>query len=99
MCAGFYIESGDARKAQEYYQQAVQAKRAALGPMHPSIVQSLLPLARLLRAQGKQSEASAILQQQLKFLEDNGQGSSSGVHASVSLRTNLSMTELHFCCL
>lgn len=77
--AGFYMESGDAEKAQDYYEQAVQAKRAALGPTHPSVANSLLLMARAHRWQGDRPKAAALLQQHLNFLEENGQGLSAGL--------------------
>ncbi len=49
-----------------------------MGPGHPSVCDSLLPLARLLRRKGRSSEALAMLQQQLRFLEDAGLGTSKG---------------------
>ncbi|BDA41473.1 probable Nephrocystin-3 [Coccomyxa sp. Obi] len=76
--AGFYMETGEVEKAQQFYKRALEAKRATMGPAHPSVCDSLLPLARLLKRRGHPVEAVSMLQQQLKFLEDAGQGESKG---------------------
>lgn len=65
-------------KAQEYYERAVEAKRAAMGPSHPLVCDSLLPLARLLRRSGRPEEALKMLQQQLAFMDAAGQHCSRG---------------------
>ena len=73
------METGEAGKAQQFYKRAVEAKQATMGPAHPSVCDSLLPLARLLKRRGRPAEALSILQLQLKFLEDAGQGTSKGL--------------------
>lgn len=73
------MEAGEAEKAKQFYLRALEAKRATMGPVHPSVCDSLLPLARLLKRRGHPVEALSLLQQQLKFLEHAGQGTSRGL--------------------
>ncbi len=76
--AGFHAESGDAQRAQQGYQRAIDAKRAALGPTHPAVCASLVPLARLVAKQGDLQRGAALLEQQLQYLDGQGQEASAG---------------------
>lgn len=76
--AGFHAESGDAQRAQRCYQRAIDAKRAALGPAHPAVCASLVPLAWLVAKQGDLQRGAALLEQQLQYLDGQGQEASAG---------------------
>ncbi len=79
MCpAGCYAESGDLQRAQQCYQRAIEAKRAALGPAHAAVAASLVALSQLLARQGRPEAAAQALQTQLSFLDAQGQGCSRG---------------------
>ncbi len=79
--AGFYMEAGEANKAKQYYLRAVDAKKASMGPVHPSVIDSLLPLARLLKRRGHPEEALPLLELHLKFLQHADQGTSRGLRS------------------
>ena len=62
--AGCYAESGDLQRAQQCYQRAIAAKRAALGPAHAAVSASLVALSQLLARQGRAEAAAQALQEQ-----------------------------------
>lgn len=66
------------KRAQHCYERAVHAKRAALGPAHPSVSASLVALARLVAERGDLQQASALLEQQLQYVDGQGQQASRG---------------------
>ena len=62
----------DSEAAVRVMQSAVEAKRLALGPSHPAVTESVLGLAAIFRASGRNQNAIDVIEKELQFLTQEG---------------------------
>ena len=68
----------DSEAAIKVMQSAVEAKRLALGPSHPAVTESVLGLAAIFRASGRNQAAMDVIEKELHFLTQEGLKASPG---------------------
>ena len=78
MLAGLHMALQDSEAAVRGMQSAVDAKRLALGPSHPAVTESVLGLAAIFRASGRNSNAIEVIEKELQLLAQEEMKASPG---------------------
>ena len=76
--AGLHMALKDSEAAVRVMQSAVEAKRLALGPSHPAVTESVLGLAAIFRASGRNQDAMDVIEKEMQHLTQEGLQASPG---------------------